>query len=599
MRWYQRRVHGEISSASRHSGRGSVTFPAMSYKLCLGLFLILAVIVLGSADDQSQDLGLSDKLNRVAREAETTNGKKKNDKKTNKIKRKRNRTKRRKANKGKAKKKNANKGQAKKKRGQKKKGKNNPKKKRKGKNRPSKRNKNGKIRGKGKKRGDKKKIKGKNADKKKRNKNGRGRGNRRNNKKNRKRNRSTSTVSAKCYSQTVFIMKIWKDVVSNFKKQNARMKAQNKTGNSKSGKKGLFAPTAFKLIDIGGGNRSNLSCGGTYGSDGAKQLGNLTKTLFDCEVNVNASCNVANFPQPNTTFIEACETGTTSFETQGKACLKKVSNVTAACECFTSSSFNASAEAVKGCDASTFSSAIKKQLNKCKVAFSKCRKYEDDAVDALSACTKTQAQHTQKAAQLKANSDALTAAKTKMASLASGATSSRHRGARQTATSCSAVISKATTLISIVANFPEATIVVSLSAEISSVSGVTCTTAEKAQMSTAVTSITVVITTVNQALVVVQKLLLQTTGTTQADKDLTTSTAATTASGSGSSDSTTTGGSDTTTGGSDTTTAGGSDSTTAGGSDSTTAAGSTDGSSASTSGESSSPAMTTSATRRR
>ena len=103
------------------------------------------------------------------------------------------------------------------------------------------------------------------------------------------------------------------------------MKAQNKTGNSKSGKKGLFAPTAFKLIDIGGGNRSNLSCGGTYGSDGAKQLGNLTKTLFDCEVNVNASCNVANFPQPNTTFIEACETGTTSFETQVKCTLFKLS----------------------------------------------------------------------------------------------------------------------------------------------------------------------------------------------------------------------------------------------------------------------------------
>ena len=54
-------------------------FPTMSYKLCLGLFLILAVIVLGSADDrsQSQDLDLSDKFNRVAREAETTNGKKK------------------------------------------------------------------------------------------------------------------------------------------------------------------------------------------------------------------------------------------------------------------------------------------------------------------------------------------------------------------------------------------------------------------------------------------------------------------------------------------------------------------------------------------
>ena len=49
------------------------------------------------------------------------------------------------------------------------------------------------------------------------------------------------------------------------------------------------------------------------------------------------------------------------------------------------------------------------------------------------------------AAQLKANSDALTAAKAKMSSLAGESNSSRHRGARQTAGSCSAVITKATT----------------------------------------------------------------------------------------------------------------------------------------------------------
>ena len=258
---------------------------------------------MGSADDnsQSQDLDLSDKLSRVAREADNSNGKKKNNKKAKNIKRKRNRAKKRKAKKDKAKKQNANKRKSRKNGGGKRKRKNKQKIRRKKKE--GKKNK-----GKGKKRGGKKKLRSKN-DKK-----GRGRG--RKNRKNRSRNRSTSTVSAKCYSQTVTMMRIWKDVVSNFKKQNARMKAQNKTGGSKSGKKGLFAPTAFKLIDIGGGNRSNLSCGGTYGSDGAKQLGNLTKTLFDCELSVNTSCNPANFPQPNTTFIEACETGTTSFETQ-------------------------------------------------------------------------------------------------------------------------------------------------------------------------------------------------------------------------------------------------------------------------------------------
>merc|ERR1711971_313409 len=576
-------------------------FSKMSSKICLGLFLILTAgaVVLGSADDKSQDLDLS----RVAREAENSNTKKSRNvnkrKKARKIKkgRKRQRSKNKASKKGgkKTMKRNRNKT-------------------------VKKNNKKGKKRGKNQKRSRKNKKKRSKKDKKGKRKN------RKLKKKGRKaarrNNRQTSTVSANCYSQTVFIMNIWKNVVTNFKKQNARMKSQNKTGGSKSGKKGLFAPTAFKLIDVGGGNRSNLSCGGTYGSEGAKQLGNLTKTLFDCEISVNASCNPANFPQPDTSFIEGCEASTSSFETQGKACLKTVKNVTAACECFTSSSFNKTAEAVKNCDASKFSAAIKKQLNKCKVAFSKCRKYEDDAVDALSACTKTQQQHTQKAAQLKANQDALTAAKAKMASLASGATSSRHRGARQTATSCSSVITKATTLISIVTSFPEATIVLTLSAEITSVSStVTCTTAEKNSMTTVVTTMTTAINTVTQALVVVQKLLQQTTGTTQATSDLTTSPATTassasttssdSASTSGSSDSASTSGSSdssSTSGSPDSaSTSGSSDSastsagSTAGSSDSaTSAATSVSSTGGSTSGDSSSTmATTTSAMRRR
>ena len=376
----------------------------MSYKLCLGLFLILAVSVLESADDkrQSQDLDLLHKFSGVARGAENSNSKKKNEKKTKKIKRKRSWARRKKekakmlrANKKEGERKmrtRKNKIKRKMKGGKKKKerkvkgGKRKKEKKRKGgkKKKERKRNKNGKIMQKGKKRGDKEKNRSK-IIRKKSNKNNKY-----------QRNKSNSTVSAECYSQSLLMMKIWKDVVSNFKKQNARMKSQNKTGGSKSDKKGLFAPIAFKLIDIGGGNRANLSCGGVYGSAGAKQLANLTKTLFDCEQSVNTSCNTANFPQPNTTFIEACESGITSFETEGKACLKKVSDVTAACECFTSSSFTKSAEAVRDCDASKFSAPIKAQLNKCKAAFSKCRKFEDDAVDALSACTKTQQQHTKK-----------------------------------------------------------------------------------------------------------------------------------------------------------------------------------------------------------
>merc|ERR1712130_661464 len=93
--------------------------------------------------------------------------------------------------------------------------------------------------------------------------------------------KSGRTVVDTCFETSIQYMKLWKDVVANFDKQNNRMTKQNKTGGNKSGKKGLFAPIAFKLVDIGGGNKTNMSCAGSTTSDGAKQLANLTKTLFD------------------------------------------------------------------------------------------------------------------------------------------------------------------------------------------------------------------------------------------------------------------------------------------------------------------------------
>jgi len=350
----------------------------------MGLFLILTAVVLGSADEKSQDQDLST-FSRVAREAENSNSKKginvsKRDKaKNGKIKkgRKRHESKTKVINRNKNKTSKKNKKKREKRNRKKQKGSKNKKSKKtkRNRNKTSKKN-NNKVKRRG------KNQKGSRKNKSKSNRiRTKQKGRRKNRSKSKKRrakatrrNRQTSTVSATCYSQTVFMMNIWKNVVTNFKKQNARMKSQNSTGGGKSGKKGLFAPTAFKLIDIGGGNRSNLSCGGTFGSDGAKQLGNLTKTLFDCEMSVNTSCNPANFPQPDTTFIEGCEASTSSFETQGKACLKKVNNVTAACECFTSSSFNKTAEAVKDCDASKFSAPIKKTIKQMQGCLLKVQK---------------------------------------------------------------------------------------------------------------------------------------------------------------------------------------------------------------------------------
>lgn len=91
-----------------------------------------------------------------------------------------------------------------------------------------------------------------------------------------------------------------------------------------AGKKGLFAPIARRLVEIGGGNKSSLSCGGEKDNDGAKQLANLTETLFKCEIEVNSSCNTANFHKPNMTLINKCESLVETFVTAAKDCLNKV-----------------------------------------------------------------------------------------------------------------------------------------------------------------------------------------------------------------------------------------------------------------------------------
>jgi len=373
----------------------------------------------------------------------------------------------------------------------------------------------------------KKARKGKKGQKGKNGKKGKkGRGRKRNNN-SRKRPRggksgrasSSSSLDDSCYEKSLTYMRIWRDIIANYDKAYSRMTKQNNTGGSKSGKKGVFAPIAFKLIDIGGGNKSNLSCGGSYSSSGAKQLTNLTKTLFDCEINVNKSCNPANFPQPNMTFINLCNNLTSTFKTQAGSCLTKAigfngtkTNSTDACKCFTDSVLNTTVNALKSCKINNEAKAISKQLSACKSAFSTCRQYEDAAGTAISTCSQTSSKLLTKAANLKTNSDEMTKAKTTMSSLANGTSSGRVR--RATAASCAEVITKSATLITYASEFPQSTKIATLAKEISGSSSITCTTSQQSTMSTQVTSMTSAISNVDSALSAVQTQISTLTGST-------------------------------------------------------------------------------------
>ena len=138
--------------------------------------------------------------------------------------------------------------------------------------------------------GEKKRVRGKKNENSKKRKNTK-------NKKNTRAKVRSDSISSSCFQQSITIMKMWKDVISNFEKQKKRMEKQNGTGGNKSGKKGVFAPTARRLLNLGGGNKSEFSCAGRTDNNGAQQLKNLTDTLFDCEEDVHEACNPSTFPQ--------------------------------------------------------------------------------------------------------------------------------------------------------------------------------------------------------------------------------------------------------------------------------------------------------------
>ena len=192
-----------------------------------------------------------------------------------------------------------------------------------------------------------------------------------------------------CLEQTVTIMRMWKDVITNFARQSKRIERQTDTGKSKSGKSGLFIPVAMRLREIGGGKMSELSCGGRNDTPGAEQLANLTRFLFDCEDNVKAVCQP---PQSlNITAISSCKEKTKEFKSQAQKCVDKTignnkTGLSDACDCWTNKNLQEVAEAAKDCKFIKEANDVKNSLRNCTKAFSLCRKYEDEAVTSILVC---------------------------------------------------------------------------------------------------------------------------------------------------------------------------------------------------------------------
>ena len=213
-----------------------------------------------------------------------------------------------------------------------------------------------------------------------------------------------------CVESSVSVMRKWKDVVGNFQKQKKRIQKQTSIAIKKFGKKSIFGPIALKLILAGGGNKAQLTCGGSTDSPGAKQLANLTSTLLQCEQEVNAFCSPQNFPTPDFVLLEICSLHIKNFEQEASRCmgLSKGSSAEAACDCWTGEDMTRFSDAVQQCKIQDVGS-IANGLKNCTGVFSKCRKYEDSVISTIQSCPQTSDQLKATITILQSNKKALEA----------------------------------------------------------------------------------------------------------------------------------------------------------------------------------------------
>ena len=118
----------------------------------------------------------------------------------------------------------------------------------------------------------------------------------------------------------------------------------------------------------------------------------------------------------------------------------------------------------------------------CRGNFSLCKKFEDEGLVAVSACSESTADLLAKAKALTASKTGLTAAKTAASTLSA---SSGRRVARAKATTCAEVVSKITALLKAVGENPASSTVATLAGEVTGVT-VTCTAEEKKSLGTQV-----------------------------------------------------------------------------------------------------------------
>ena len=442
--------------------------------------------ILGSSEEENQVESFESGLARGAREAERQRKMAKNKKKS--------------------KKRNNKNAQRKKTRSNKKKGLKG-KKGGKGQKQKRKNRKNGLRSGKGKKKSEKKKNK-KKADRRQKKKGKNGEKKRKNEQKRKNEAEARTCLSTTCVDNAVKAMKLLKDKVVNFEKQDKRISQKSKIGGRKSDKQDVFKPVLQRLSDAAGGNISAPVCSGSSESAGAKQMLNLSMTLKSCADDIKAACDTSNLPTPNAMKISECKTAIAIFKNYTDTCQDLSGS--AACSCWSpSANVTAAMAIVKTCDISSNNTAMVTAVKSCKSAFGKCRKYEDAVGDIIFSCEQSADTLKLKLKALSENFDKVSAVASKVERIVNGSSRTNGKFKRSDdATTATGYISICTQINTYVTQNPYYYQIATLSTTIITVTTPTFSAANLVSLSAVNKALQVSVTTLSVAVTTLQATIL-------------------------------------------------------------------------------------------
>merc|ERR1712200_307555 len=192
------------------------------------------------------------------------------------------------------------------------------------------------------------------------------------------------------------------------------------------GKKPGCPEPAARLIQSGGGNKSNLTCGGSTTSEGAKQLLNLTDLLSGCSEKIHEACTPPS--GINQTFMSK------GYNTTLSECVTKGLSGEDPCSCFMEPKLVGAMTNLRPCKGKDEAKLAAKQRTKCLNQMRACNGYVEKAGRLQYTCKYTTDDLKKTLAQITANNATVAAAMAKVKALtgveASDSSSNSSRRAR-------------------------------------------------------------------------------------------------------------------------------------------------------------------------